>query len=320
LLAADLLPPVLHDLNEPEAAEAALAFRAAWHSATEAIDENNIIPMTHNVSLAPRQEANLLASTIAVALVAEWILPLLVLAFISVVLSILSRGQARHVLEWRSGRFSGLVGALLVIALPVVLVLYLFGGGVSYTWLISIKSMPVLVLFPVVAIAVALIATRLTVRLATRDKPLEHQSTGLALTVVAGVLLLIGVVVALGLPFPTGEWRPPSDVQIIRRAGMFLGLASAGVILAWSVLSLVGRLRGGPSLAQRGRAVGAITARALLPLSVLLFVLLLLHVRFDTLHAQAFEEAALDPVAVRLGEEAIFRHFGPAADVAATWR
>jgi len=328
LLAADLLPTVLHGLaadvgaavrsgptidSDGElqrlvtacaaAADQASSWRQGWFEMVRS-EGLNVLPYTglsYHVLLVPARHARVLRSLTASAdVLGVWV----VLCIAEVVLLVVGgvtwrRGSTD--LGWRYGRAGSMVLAAVIVWGPLLglLAVALPMRSGQFAWLLSMPTLRAVVLMPAWVLVMVGLAVRLLVRL-----PQEASGARWGAWVVMGLLAGTVVVGAVVWSRPTHPWSAPGCVRAIRGVGTLIGLEATLVWFVWVVGLVVRRVRGGLSVGLAARAWLHVISPALVAGTILAAVCLGINQRRDAAHQRAFLEAARDPVAACIGRNA----------------
>jgi hypothetical protein len=282
-------------------------FREDWHRRVDT-DRINMIPWPGGgtADLAQDEHDAMLAGMVAALTSAATSGVLLAIGLVSLLaIAIGSRRNPAPVWRCRETRGRAVCEpvawlAALAALLPLLAVLaYLWLARPSFTWLLSIRSLPAVTLAPFITC----VAVGAAVYAFTRW-PASHAGARLsprtAGLIAAGILAIFTLAVALlGPGHEPGQ--PPVHVQRLRRVGQLAGLAATLACIVWTITGWRARRRAGVSLGAQSRGVLAVVSRALLACSLLTVALLALNARRDAQYQRRYAAAVLDPITDRLG-------------------
>ncbi len=132
------------------------------------------------------------------------------------------------------------------------------------------------------------------------------------LLILLALLVVATAVMAFFWPVPGESWRPPPAVQRFRILIPSVGIFTLLMATIWSLADFQYRRRARLPAGVFARANLAVAAGSLLLLSVLSVTILLTNQYRDQRHAQAFVQAAADPLTDRLGPDWDKAYFEPA--------
>ena len=292
-------------------------FHARWHTLVRS-EGVSVLPMCgdtcHALLAAPTHHRVMTSFCLVPLAAAAWAgFWLVCLAAIpGAVVSVWSE----NVVEWRSGRWS----YALAVVLPILPIAMLWLGLSTWTvpqeWLTSQPTVQAWAAWPLVALVLIGVSTRLTLRVAGSPER-DRQSVRFAWA----VLLTMGALVLLALVVGGwwGEsWQPPAAVRRFRLAGWILGAAAAGVLLVWVIRAITHWRAGLTALPSRSRAYLQAVSVALLSAGCLLWLCLWVNQVRDVDHQEGYAQAALRPVSDLIGNSWYQERFAASRRLAQT--
>lgn len=175
----------------------------------------------------------------------------------------------------------------------------------EFAWLISLPTVPALLLLPV--------GTWFMIRWAGRwGWPVSGDAIGRRSRwpwVGAVGLATIVMACAVMMPREWPEWRPDYAVRLLRSAGLFGGLWLAFVLAGWTVADIRRRKKTAQKPGVFARAQLRLAVSMFLVMVVLSLPLFWVNYRRDQLHARAFANALQHPIEDRLGPDWRVKYF-----------
>ena len=297
-------PKVLAGLCEAQAARVA-DFGERWH-ATAADGRVNLLPRTAEGILASAEHDRALRSMCASVVTGfVWLVGCVMTIVVLIMGAIFGTGQQ---IVRSSGRSVWLT-ALCLTMMPAVALYWLTLADIRFEWLFSLPTLPfsnvvptwLPVWLPGVVLAAAIVPVVFSVVsdlcLAVRN---ETRTVSRWALMSGAIIALTFFVILLFYPIDKETWQPPASIQRLRILWLVIGVEVVLVAFGWLT---VFALRGKGGLGIRCRWVSVVAARTLLMISLIGFACLVMNLRNDRLHAQAYSDAVRDPVADRLGRE-----------------
>ncbi len=275
-------------------------FRDRWHDMvrTEGV---SVLPMcgdTCHALLAAPTHHRVMTSFCLVALAAAVWAGLWLVCLAAIPGAVVSL-RSENVVEWRSGRWSYALATLLPVLPVVMLWLSLSTWTVSQEWLTSQPTVRAWAAWPLVAMVLIGVCTRLTLRVAGSSES-DRQSVrrGWAVLLIMGTLVLLALVVG---GWWGESWQPPAAVRRFRLVGWTLGAAAVGVLGVWGIRATMHWRAGLIAWPSRSRAYLQAVSVALLSAGCLLWLCLWVNQSRDLDHQESYAQASLRPVSDIMG-------------------